>query len=664
MSEKTYYINVLLAYSLSKEFTYKLNSDHKPTVGSIVLVPFRSKKYTGVITSIADTKKIPDKEIREILEISNVAKLNSKIIKFMNWVADYNLIDRGYILKMILAQEKVYFSKRNSKDDIVSKKPKPKPISLNLEQDEATNKIIKLIKKNDYITLLLDGIPGSGKTEVYFKVLQNEFFLNSQILILFPEVSLSNEFVRRIEDRFGFSPEIWHSKITASQKKKILKRIISGEARIIVGARSALFLPYHKLGMIIIDEEHDSSYKQEEKGIYHARDMSVVKASIEKIPLLLVSATPSLETTYNVLTKKYSKVSLKNKFSSTPMPKIQIVDMKKEKLAKDRWISNVLSENIEIALKNKRQALLFINKRGFAPVVICKSCGHKITCKNCSSYLVEHIKSKSLLCHHCGFNLNTFSLCCPECNNDNKEFIDYGVGVEKVYTEISRKFPSARICLFSSDHINSQEEMSEKIKQIIDYKFDIIIGTQMITKGYHFPKLTCVGIIDADMTLRGGDLRASEKTYQILYQVAGRAGRSDSVGKVFLQTYFPKNETILSLAQMERDNFYLNEINSRNESSLPPIGKMAALIVSGNNNEEVRKQCLVLSNEMPLIKDLEIYGPAPAPLSRLKGKFRQRFLVHDKKARNMQKIVNAWLSNSKTKLKVNISVDIDPYTFA
>jgi len=322
-----------------------------------------------------------------------------------------------------------------------------------------------------------------------------------------------------------------------------------------------------------------------------------------------------------------------------------------------------LAKNIEIALKNKKQTLLFINKRGYAPVVICKSCGHKITCKNCSSYLVEHIKSKSLLCHHCGFSLNTFSLCCPSCNNDDKEFIDYGVGVEKVYTEISRMFPAVRICLFSSDHVNSQEEMSEKIKQIIDYKFDIIIGTQMITKGYHFPKLTCVGIIDADMTLRGGDLRASEKTYQILYQVAGRAGRSDSIGKVFLQTYFPKNETILSLTQMERDNFYLNEINSRNESSLPPIGKMAALIVSGNNNEEVRKQCLILSNKIPLIKDLEIYGPAPAPLSRLKGRFRQRFLVHDKKARNMQKIVNAWLSNSKTKLKVNISVDIDPYTF-
>ena len=664
MSGKTYYINVLLAYSLSKEFTYKVNSDHKPSVGTVVSVPFRSKQYAGIVMGISDVPKISDKKIREISEISAFTKLNSRMIKFMNWVADYNLIDRGYILKMILAQEKVYFSKRDTKNNADKKYFKKKSISLNLEQEEASKKIIKLIKKNEYITLLLDGLPGSGKTEVYFKVLQNEFFLDSQILILFPEVSLSNEFVRRIEDRFGFSPEIWHSKITASQKKKILKKIVSGEAKIIVGARSALFLPYSKLGMIIIDEEHDSSYKQEEKGIYHARDMAVVKASIEKIPLLLVSATPSLETTYNVLTKKYSKVSLKNKFSSTPMPKIHIIDMKKEKLTKDRWISNVLAKNIEIALKNKKQTLLFINKRGYAPVVICKSCGHKITCKNCSSYLVEHLKSKSLLCHHCGFKLNSLSLSCPSCDNDDKEFLDYGVGVEKVYTEVSRIFPSARICLFSSDHINSQEEMSEKIKQIIDYKFDIIIGTQIITKGYHFPKLTCVGIIDADMTLRGGDMRASEKTFQILYQVAGRAGRSDSIGKVFLQTYFPKNETILSLAKMERDNFYLNEINSRNEYFLPPIGKMAALIVSGNNNEEVRKQCLILSNRIPSIKDLEIYGPAPAPLSRLKGKFRQRFLVHDKKARNMQKIVSAWLSNSKTKLNVNISVDIDPYTFA
>ena len=663
MSKKTYYINVLLAYSLSKEFTYKISSNTKLSIGAIVSVPFRSKTYVGVVVSIFEQSSLSDNKIRNVLEVSIFTKLNPKMIRFMNWVADYNLIERGHVLKMILTQEKIYFAKENSKKSLANENFKPESIELNVDQEEASKEIIKLFKNNKYITLLLDGLPGSGKTEVYFDILKNKIFKEHQVLILFPEVSLSNEFVRRIQERFGFNPEIWHSKITNSQKKKTLRRIVSGEAKIIVGARSALFLPFKKLGMIIIDEEHDSSFKQEEKGIYNARDMAVVKSFIEKIPLLLVSATPSLETTYNVLTKKYSKVSLKNKFSSTPIPKIHIIDMKQEKLSKDRWISNILAKNIELALKDKKQVLLFINKRGYAPVVICKSCGHKVTCKNCSSYLVEHLRSKSLLCHYCGFKLNSFNLHCPSCMNDDKEFLDYGVGIEKVFTEITRLFPLTRICLFSSDHIKSQSEMSDKVKQIIDYKFDIIIGTQIITKGYHFPKLTCVGIIDADMTLRGGDLRASEKTYQMLYQVAGRAGRSDSLGKVFLQTYFPKNETILSLAKMERDNFYSNEIRYRNESFLPPIGKMAALIVSGNSNESVRKQCVTLANQIPTIQDLEIYGPAPAPLSRLKGRFRQRFLVHDKKARNMQKIVNTWLSKTKLNPNVNISVDIDPYTF-
>ena len=663
MSKNTYYVNVLLAYPLSKGFTYKINTKKKPSAGEIVSIPFRSKTYFGVILSTINKPNLSDKKIKSVLATSSIAKLNSKMIRFLNWVAEYNLIDHGQVLKMILSQGIIYFEKKRKEDKIDETYNIPDVIKLNSDQENASKKIIKICKNKEYTTILLDGLPGSGKTEVYFKVLQNKLFNSSQSLILFPEVSLTNEFVRRIKRRFGFTPEIWHSKINISQKKKMLKRIITGKSKIIVGARSALFLPFKKLGMIIIDEEHDSSFKQEEKGIYHARDMSVVKASIEKIPLLLVSATPSLETTYNVLIKKYLKVSLENKFNTTSMPKIHIVDMKKEKLGRDHWISSILAKNIEKSLEDKKQVLLFVNKRGYAPVVICKNCGHKVTCKNCSSYLVEHLKNKNLLCHHCGFRLNSFNLYCSACNNDDKEFLDYGVGIEKIFTEVSRMFPLARVCLFSSDYIKSQIEMSDNVEKIINYEYDIIIGTQLITKGYHFPFLSCVGIIDADMTLRGGDLRASEKTYQMLYQVAGRAGRSDNLGKVFLQTYFPNNETILSLLNMERDNFYINEIKSRNDSLLPPIGKMAALIVSGNKNDKVQRQCLLLANRVPIINDLEVYGPAPAPLSRLKGRFRQRFLIHDKKARNMQKIINGWLSKIKINSDVKISVDIDPYRF-
>ena len=321
------------------------------------------------------------------------------------------------------------------------------------------------------------------------------------------------------------------------------------------------------------------------------QDMSVVRATIEKIPLILVSATPSLESKYNVLLKKYHRVTLEEKYFSNLKLKTKIIDMSKEKLKKNQWVSNSLKAEIENTLEARKQSLLFINKRGYAPVIICKSCGYKFVCKNCSSYMVEHVKKRKLLCHYCGHNINNTKLECINCNNKNDNFIDYGVGVEKVFSEISKLFPLSKVCILSSDHIKSQEDMVMKVNEIQKNKYDIIIGTQIITKGYHFPDLACVGIIDADMTLRGGDIRASEKTYQLLYQVAGRAGRAQTQGKVIIQTYNPSNETILSFTNLDRDQFYENEISYRNENYLPPVGKMASLIISGNNEVKVRKQC-------------------------------------------------------------------------
>ena len=662
MSKSMLYINVLLAYPLSKEFTYSI--DHMCKVGNVVQVPFRSKKYAGIVMKHIKNPKVSKNKIKNIISISSHLLFNEKKIKFLNWVSEYNFIEKGLILKMMLPNSEIFFKELKIMDDKEDDKALiPKPVKLNDEQEKISNDIISACKKKNYQTILIDGVPGSGKTEVYFKVIQETLKSNSQILILFPEVSLTTEFVKRIIERFAIVPDVWHSKISTSKKKNTINKIISGDNVIIVGARSALFLPFTNLSLIIIDEEHDSSYKQEERGIYHARDMAVVKSSIEKIPLLLVSATPSLETTYNVLANKYSRVTLENKYKNLPLPDIKIINMKKEKLQKNQWISETLRNAILENLKNKKQSLLFINKRGYAPVIICKSCGHKVECKNCSSYLVEHLRDKNLLCHHCGFKLNTFQLKCTECDNIDKKFMDYGVGIEKVFTEASKLFPKARICLFSSDHIKSQNNMSEKISKILHHDFDIIIGTQLITKGYHFPLLTCVGVIDADMTLKGGDLRASEKTYQLLYQVAGRAGREDINGNVYLQTYFPNNETITSLKEMNRDKFYKQEINFRTQSNLPPIGKMAAVIISGNKKNEVDNICYKLSKIIPNLSDVEIYGPAPAPLSRLKGKFRQRFLIHDKKSRNMQKIVDRWIGNFPHISGINITIDIDPYSF-
>ena len=660
MTKKQFFVNVLLAYNLSKEFTYKI--DEHVEIGTIVKAPFRAKTYVGIITEYVKNPNLSNFKIKEIELISNKYFFESMDLKFLDWVSSYNLIERGNILRMMLPNHEVFFKDSKKKYEVRNDLD-IKSVQLNSEQLKASNYISEKLKEKKYQTIVIDGVPGSGKTEVYFRIIEENLRLNSQVLILFPEVSLTVEFVKRIKNHFGIDPDIWHSKIKLSQKKNSLDRIIKGEAKIIMGARSSLFLPFKKLGLIIIDEEHDGSYKQEEKGIYQARDMAVVRASIKKIPLLLVSATPSLETSYNISKKKYDKVTLTHKYQHIPFPKVEIVDMKKEKLKKDEWISIILRNQIEKNLKKNKQVLLFINKRGYAPVIVCKTCGHKITCKNCSSYLVEHLRSKNLLCHHCGFKLNSFKLECPECKNENSNFIDYGVGIEKVFTEVSKLFPKARICMFSSDHVKSEEDISKKVNQILNHEYDIIIGTQLITKGYHFPLLTCVGIIDADMTLRGGDMRAAEKTYQLLYQVAGRAGREDANGIVFIQSYYPKNETILSLKEMDRNKFYQTEIKYRKMSQLPPIGKMAAIILSGQQKNDVDQSCMQLLQHAPNIPDIEIYGPAPAPLSRLKGNFRQRFLIHDKKSRNIQKFINNWIAKYPQNSKVNITVDIDPYNF-
>ena len=659
--QKIYFANVLVAYPLDQEFTYSFTEDQIINVGSIVLVPFRNKNYLGVVRDTSDKTNFDLKKIKLIVDVSSYS-LSKKMIKFLEWIASYNLIPKGMVLKMILPKSEAYFDKENeyeNNENILI----PNDLKLNDTQTKAREKIEDIISHNEYSTILLDGMPGSGKTEVYFDLIEKNILDKKQSLILFPEVSLTNDFIKRIEKRFGYLPDIWHSKITPSKKKKIIHKIISGRSQILIGTRSALFLPYKNLGMLVVDEEHDPSYKQEEKGIYSARDMAVVRASIEKFTLILVSATPSLETIYNIDQKKYFHVKLKNKFSITPEPKITVIDMKKSKLKKNNWVSDELKKTILKKLSMDQQSLLFINKRGYAPMIICKSCGHKFTCKNCSSYLVEHLKDKKLLCHHCGYKLGSFQIKCQSCNNEDESFVDFGAGIEKIYNEIARDFPTAKICLFSSDHIKSSEDLNEKVEKIYNNKFDIIIGTQLITKGYHFPFLTCVGVVDADMTLRGGDLRASEKTYQMLYQVAGRAGRGDIPGEVYLQSYFPENETIKDLTNMDREKFYKKELNIRMSANLPPISKMAAIIVSGRNISDVQQACLKLSKSTPKIDNVDFYGPAPAPLSRLKGKHRLRFLIHEKKGRKIQKIILHWLSKVPQTPGVTITTDIDPQNF-
>ena len=431
MQKKCYFVDVLLAHNIDNDLTYKIYSENKPTIGSVIMAPLKSKHKIGIIVEVKEQVEISENKIKNILSQSIEKPLNRKIIKFLEWVSSYNCIKRGLVLKMMLSQEKYYFKKNLIKNEHIVNTAVKETVKLSDKQETVVKKLSKICKSNQYTTTLLDGVPGSGKTEIYFEIVREKIEENNQVLIMFPEVSLSNEFVIRLEKRFGLKPEVWHSKISPSQKKKSLDRIIKGESKIVIGARSSLFLPFPKLGLIIIDEEHDTSFKQEEQGIYHARDMSVVRATIEKIPLILVSATPSLESKYNVLLKKYHRVTLKEKYFSNLKLITKIIDMSKEKLKKDQWVSNSLKAEIESALKVKKQSLLFINKRGYAPVIICKSCGYKFVCKNCSSYMVEHVKKRKLLCHHCGHNINNTKIECINCDNKNENFIDYGVGVEK-----------------------------------------------------------------------------------------------------------------------------------------------------------------------------------------------------------------------------------------
>lgn len=515
--------------------------------------------------------------------------------------------------------------------------------------------------EDGFAVKLLDGVTGSGKTEVYFEAIVAALSCDRQVLVLLPEIALTAQWLKRFTARFGVMPFEWHSDLTGAERRHGWRAISSGEAKVVVGARSALFLPFPALGLIIVDEEHDSSFKQEEGVIYNARDMAVVRARMGEFPVVLASATPSLETVINTETGRYDRLQLPERHAGASLPAIGVVDMRSESLDRQSWVSPALQKAMTETLADNEQVMLFLNRRGYAPLTLCRTCGHRLECPNCTAWLVEHRLEGRLECHHCGLSISPPEGC-PDCGGVDT-FAACGPGVERLAEEVAIRFPDARCDIMASDTIQSPAAAAALVQRMQDRAIDILIGTQIMAKGHHFPYLTLVGVIDADLGLAGGDLRAAERTYQILHQVAGRAGREDRPGRVLLQSYRPDHAVMEALVSGERDRFMTAEAAERERHHMPPFGRLAALIVSGPHMGAVDDTAKALARSRPVQEGVHVLGPAPAPLSILRGRHRRRLLVKATRDVNMQAVLRPWLARVRVPGGVRVQVDIDPYSF-
>lgn len=530
--------------------------------------------------------------------------------------------------------------------------------------------------KHTHSVTLVDGVPGSGKTEVYFAAIAKALETGKQVLVLLPEISLTAQWLQRFTTRFGAQPALWHSDLGDAKRRETWRACATGKVRVVAGARSALFLPLNELGLIVVDEEHESAFKQEEGVFYNARDMAVVRAHLGKFPIVLVSATPSLESMTNAQSGKYHLVHLPERHGGASLPDVELVDMREQKLPATRWLSDALLENLKKVFNAGEQAMLFLNRRGYAPLTLCRACGHRLKCPNCSAWLVEHQTGRRLQCHHCG-HTDSMPDKCPNCDAENK-FAPIGPGVERLAEEVKEHFPNIRVALASSDTLSGPLKAADLVRRIENHEVDLIIGTQVVAKGYHFPLLTLVGVVDGDLGLAGGDLRAAERTYQLLYQVAGRAGReqkqTQKPGRVVVQTFMPDHPVMQAIKAGSRDQFVAAETEARKTLSMPPFGKLVALIISGIDERSVDEMAAKLSRSVPNIDGVQVLGPAPAPLSLLRGKHRRRFLVKFKPNILPQPIIGEWLARTgvnKSSFKgkqtkanaVRVQIDIDPQGF-
>ncbi len=532
--------------------------------------------------------------------------------------------------------------------------------TLSSRQQQAAEQLTEAVIKRQPGVWLLDGETGSGKTEVYFAAINEALRKGQQTLVLLPEIALTAQLVDRASRYFGIAPVVWHSHMSPASRRDHWRAVAMGRAPLVVGARSALFLPYRDLGVIIVDEEHEPSYKQEDGVAYHARDIAVLRGHKEQIPVILASATPSLETICNAEARRYHHLRLPERHGNARLPDVALIDMTAQKLPASRFLSNLLVDELKQTLARGEQAMLFLNRRGYAPLTLCRACGYRFACSHCSSWMVRH-GAHQLQCHHCGHR-QAMPDHCPECGEED-QLVSCGPGVERIAEEVTHEIPQARLCLMTSDELTNQQAVEEVLQRIHAKDIDVIIGTQMIAKGHHFPELTLVGVVDADLGLEGGDLRAGESTFQLLHQVAGRAGRADKPGLVYIQTTQPDHPVLQAMCNWDRERFYDMEKTARRAAGMPPFARLAAIILSGHKEAEVIRTARLLASHASLLSPLRLLGPSPAPLYRLRGKYRYRLLISGSRGDRLQPIIRRWLDVVSLPSSVALRVDVDPIRF-
>lgn len=656
---KVQIIKVLVPKAGLFPLNYQISTKISLKTGDLISVPLRNKKITGIVWEIdvkAEEELLDRKKLKTIEppEKEGYLHISLKDIEIIKKVSDYYIASLGSVAKLILpvdVGEKPIIAL--APQDLVEHHHLP---DLSQEQNESLQAI-----KNSTKPVLLKGVTGSGKTEVYFHLVQEIIRHGKQALILLPEISLGAQIIKRFTQRFGFAPAIWNSRITKAQKKRTLRGILNGNVKVIIGARSALFLPYKNLGVIVVDEEHDLSYKQNDNILYHARDMAILKGHMLSARVVLVSATPSIETLYNVRQHKYSMTVLAERFGEADLPCVKLIDMREMNMPINRWLSPPLIQAITRTISEGNQCLLFLNRRGFAPLMLCRSCGYRFQCYKCSASMVIHKARQKMECHHCGYQSKIYDRC-TACLKDDS-LVLCGPGIERIEQEAKELFPTARIKIISREQTSKEEELQGLLQSMEDGEIDILIGTQVITKGYHFPKLSLVGVIDADLGFLGGDPRSSERVFQLLHQISGRAGRTiANRGEALLQTCFPDNKVLKAIASNNEEEFIERELQMRKEADMPPFAKMAVINVTGKNAEKTLALCKMLNFKAPKAS-AKILGPAEALVFKVSNKYRYRLLVIANKSFHLQKYITYWLNNCKIPLSFQVKVDIDPYNF-
>jgi len=718
-------IAVLTTQPLDRLLDYKA-PEGGVFIGAFVEVPLGPRKVSGVVWGAGEGLYDPAK-LRSVLRVLDVPPMRAEMRAFLTRAADYTLTPLSLMLRLatrvpglstppsmrkILRRgeaepDRMTDARRRVLDVFaeyggagfapgelsalasvssgvlkgllaqgvivagIAPKDSPYPVldseyagkTLSGDQQAAALTLREAVRSGGYGTTLLKGVTGSGKTEVYLEAVAEALKTGRQALVLLPEIALTVEFLDRVEKRFGARPAEWHSGATQAERRRCWKAVASGQAGLVVGARSALFLPFHDLGLVVVDEEHDGSYKQEEGVHYHARDMAVLRASLCSAQVVLASATPSLESWANAEAGKYTRIDLHERFGTAELPDMKVIDMRSEALAANHWLSPTLLGEVQKRLGAGEQSLLFLNRRGFAPLTLCRACGHQIGCSECDARMVEHRFQKRLICHQCGASKPVPQVC-PSCGVEGK-MAPVGPGVERLAEEAESLFPDARIAILSSDLSQSARALKARIDEIAAGGADIVIGTQIVAKGHNFPYLTLVGVIDADLGLQGGDLRAAEKSFQLIRQVAGRAGRAEKPGVALLQSYQPEHPVIGAILSGDEEGFWQAEAAARRAAHAPPYGRMAGIILSGPDEAKLFELARHLARNAAALTRIgaQLYGPAAAPVARIRGRFRVRFLVKSDKSTALQGALKAWLGAVKLPANLRITVDIDPQSF-